>query len=387
MTNFRINISCMLLMAATLVGCGSAGHDHEAGDNHKDNHAGEIVMSHQAFHDAGITIETVTPAEFRQSVKCSGEIENASGAERVISAPASGIISFHQPLVVGSHIGSGQALFSVSSKGLEQNDQNATLAVDLAIAEKELRRADELIKDDLISRKEYDRIKSEYERARAASSTVGAHAGKALSISSPISGFITSLSVSPGQFVNMGDPIAVVAQNRRILLKANLSERYRDFLSQIVSANIVTPGDDTAISLSSLQPRVMSTTATSSKASHYFPVYIEFDNPGNLANGAVVEAWLLGNNRPDVISVPKSALVEEGGYMYAYVLEDEGEHEHEHEGAVIFRKVEIKTGASDGNRIEILSGLKPGDKIAATGALRIRMASMASSIPGHSHHH
>lgn len=423
---FRLLPASALVLVASCSGSHSA-HEEHAEDAHKDAHANEVVMSEQAFDAAGIRFETVAPGDFREAVKASGVIENAQGAVRVISAPATGIVSFASGVVQGSAVRAGQALFSISSKGLEQNDANATLHVDLSIAEKELRRAEELVKEDLISRREYERIVSDYERAKAAASTVTARTGSATAVASPIGGYVTSLDVSPGSFVNMGDQMAVVASNQRILLRADLSERHRAFAASIAGANILPAGAEKAIVLADYGARVLSAGSAPTQGSHYFPVYIEFNNPGSLGNGSVVEAWLLGPARKDVISVPKSALVEEGGFFYVYVLESDldeheghdheanhdghkghdheaednhddhkdhdheaeaghDEHGHEH-GSVVFRKVEVKIGATDGARVEILSGLSAGDKVAVEGALKIRMAGMGSSIQGHSHHH
>lgn len=401
-----------------LAGCGEAheedGHHHEGeGGEKTEAHAGEIVMKHAAVEAADIKFETIAAGDFQDAIKASGVIENAVGSERIISAPATGIVSFHTGVVSGSAVQAGQSLFSISSKGLEQSDANAGLRTDLELAEKELRRAEELVKENLISQREYDRIRADRDRAAAALATVGARTGHAIGVSTPIGGYLVSVDVSPGSFVNMGDRMAVVATNRRVLLRADVSERYRSQAASIAGANILAAGTDKVYVLADYGARVLSHGASSSAGSHYFPIYIEFDNPGGLGRGSVVEVWLLGQKRSGVISVPKSALVEEGGYYYVYVRqnEEEAEHEHEHEGEhehdhdadhdhdghehgdhehgdhMAFKKVEVKIGATDGSRVEILSGLKPGDVIASQGALKIRMAGMGSSIQGHSHHH
>ena len=91
----------------------------------------------------------------------------------------------------------------------------------------------------------------------------------------------------------------------------------------------------------------------------------------------MVEAWLLASPREGVITLPKSAIVEDGGLYYVY--------EEVHPS--VFRKHEVTVGATDGSRVEITSGLHGGERIAMSGALRIKMAGMGSAIPAHSHNH
>ena len=79
-----------------------------------------------------------------------------------------------------------------------------------------------------------------------------------------------------------------------------------------------------------------------------------------------------------MISVPRDALVEIQGNKYVYVAEDEDEYE----------KRLVKTGVSDGRRIEILQGLEEGDKVVSKGASIIRMAEVSAiAPPSHSHNH
>ncbi len=361
------------------------GHDHEAetrqeSSEHEHGAKGDVVeMTHEAVESAGITTEPVMPGEFREAVKTSGVIENSRGTERMISAPASGIVSFSSGIVAGQSVSTGQPLFSISSKGLEQADPTATLRVDTEAAKLAFERAERLLADNLITRTEYERLRAEYDRARAASSTVGARTASATGVASPIAGFLVDVNVAPGQFVNMGDPLATVATNRRLLLRADVSERHRDFIHLVSGANIRVPGSDRTLSLAAHSPKVLTASATPSATSHFLPVYIEFDNPGGLGSGSVVETWLLGPARADVISVPATALVEEGGFYYVYVKIPD---EHE-----VFRKTEVRLGATDGSRTEITAGLRAGDEVVTQGAARIRMAGMGSAIQGHSHHH
>lgn len=374
-------ISATMLLCAVLPAC---THSHESHEDHEedtekkeDSHGDEILLSHEALESAGIQLETVTPTEFRNVIKTSGVIENSRGSERIIAAPATGVVSFSNKIVAGAAVRSGEALFSISSKGLEQSDATSSLHIDESLAEKELRRAEALLRDSLISKKEYERLKSEYERSRAASSGIASRSRTGITVASPMAGFLINVNVTPGSFVNMGDPLATVAADRRLMLRADVSERDRHEISSVTGANIRVSGSDEVTAIDGKGFRILSTNPTVNTGSHYLPVYMEFDNPGGLGSGSVAEIWLLGTPREGVISVPRSAIVEDGGLFFVFV--------EKHHGA--FEKTEVSTGATDGMRVEITKGLHGGEKVAVEGALRIKMAGMGSSIPGHSHHH
>ena len=103
----------------------------------------------------------------------------------------------------------------------------------------------------------------------------------------------------------------------------------------------------------------------------------EFDNTGNIVEGGFAEVFLTGDVRTNVITVPVSALTEEQGLYFVYLQEDKE----------IYRKQEVKTGADDGLRVEILTGLKPGDRIVTQGAYHVKLASASNIIPAHTHSH
>jgi RND family efflux transporter MFP subunit len=188
---------------------------------------------------------------------------------------------------------------------------------------------------------------------------------------------LISLLVKPGEYVSVGQPIATVSQNRRLQLRAEVSERYFDRLGNITSANFILPyRPDETLSLSELNGRVVSFGKASAAGSYYLPVIFEFDNTGNVIPGSYAEIYLLGAPRKGVISVPKGAIAEEQGLYFVFV-ETSAEH---------FEKREVKLGANNGTSVEVKSGIKSGEKVVVAGAIHVKMAGLSSAIPhGHSH--
>jgi len=110
----------------------------------------------------------------------------------------------------------------------------------------------------------------------------------------------------------------------------------------------------------------------------FIPVTFEFDNTGDFLSGSFAEIYLLSSALPNCISVPVSALSEEQGLYFVYIQLDEE----------VYLKREVKLGQNNGERVQILSGLKIGDNVVKQGVMQLKLAANANVIPeGHSHSH
>ncbi len=196
-------------------------------------------------------------------------------------------------------------------------------------------------------------------------------------VTSPTSGYIKECLVTDGEYVEVGQPLMRITQNRKLYLRAEVSERDYDILPTIKSANFRPSYTDRVYNLSELDGRLIASGQSVSTTGSFVPVTFEFNNAGGVVPGSYAEIYLISGKRDNVISVPVSALTEEQGVHYVYVkVDDEG-----------YLKKEVKLGASDGDRIEVISGLEPGDMLVTRGAIHVKLASATSAIPAHTHNH
>jgi multidrug efflux pump subunit AcrA (membrane-fusion protein) len=77
------------------------------------------------------------------------------------------------------------------------------------------------------------------------------------------------------------------------------------------------------------------------------------------------------------VAVPESALVEEGDQLVAFV-QVSGE---------TFEKRELKVGIRDSGFVQVLEGIKAGERVVTKGAYAIRLSSISGVIPAHGHAH
>ncbi len=365
-----------------------AGHSHDHdGDHDEDAHehaAGVIHFSEEQAAAAGLLTEVVQPAPFTQVLKVNGELLSAEGDEQTIVARSAGVVSYAPgaTLTDGAEVRQGQTLFRVSAQGMTSGDGVASAKAERLQAEAVWERAQRLYKDQLITKTEYEAAELRYKLSVPMQSSDV--------ITSPLSGFLLQCLVPSGSYVSEGQPLAVVSRHQKLQLHADVSARYYDRLSGIVSADIQLPYSDKVFHLSELHGRLLSigkasglsTSATdfhgsaSSMASPYIPVIFEFDYASGLFAGSFAEVFLLCGERQGVLSLPLSALTEEQGLFFVYLKIGEDD----------YRKQEVKVGQRGSERVEILSGLQPSDEVVIEGAYQVKLASVATVAEGHHHH-
>ncbi|MDR2286682.1 MAG: efflux RND transporter periplasmic adaptor subunit [Prevotellaceae bacterium] len=393
MKRYIIGITITATLFIYSCGEGNHGHDHSsrdsqehyAGDSHnhsneteKEEHSDEISFTREQAEAIGLETEQVVAGTFTQVIKVSGQIKAAQGDETTIAATSNGVVSFVNPSITeGTAIRAGEAIVSISAKNLQEGDPAVKAKIAYEIAQKEFQRAEELVKDRIISAKEYEQIRLRYETAKT---TFDAHASnitaKGVKVTAPVNGYIKNRLVKQGDYVAVGQSIATVTQNRRLQLRAEVSENNFKYLKNINGANFRPAYDNIVYKLSDLNGRLVSFGKTSAEESFYVPVTFEFDNVGDIIPGSYVEVYLLAVPQNDVISIPVSAVTEEQDLYFVYLqLDDEG-----------YKKQEVTLGQNDGERVLVLSGLNIGDKVVTKGVYQVKLAATSSVMPeSHSH--
>jgi RND family efflux transporter MFP subunit len=361
------------------------GHDHD--NEHEHNHSGEepgnehsdeILFTQEQAAQAGLTTETVAAGSFYLSIKTSGQIQVSQGDETVVAATANGIVSFTNPsLSEGTAIRAGQPLATISARKLLEGDPSVKAKIAYETARQEYQRAGELVKDKIISAKEYEQAQLRFETARTAYEAQAPDmTASGVNVSSPMTGYLKSRWVAQGEYVSVGQPIATVSQNKRLQLRAEVSENNYKALRKISSAHFKPAYDNVMYKLSDLNGRLLSFGKAAGDQSFYIPVIFEFDNVGDLIPGSFAEVYLLSGVQENVISVPVSSLTEEQGLNFVYLqLDEEG-----------YKKQEITVGHNNGERVEVLSGLQIGDQVVTRGVYQVKLAATSSIMPeAHSH--
>lgn len=357
-----------------------AGHDHEHDHEHEAAaNPGEVVFKEANAKAVGLQTITVTPGAFTQVIRTSGQVLAAQGEESVMVATVPGVVSFGSvPFTDGTAVRKGQAVLSIASNGLSEGDVAVRAKAAYEAAKLEFERMEALVADRIVSAKEFEQAKLNYANAKAAYEAVAdKQTAKGVAVVAPLNGYLKNIQVKEGDYVSVGQPLATIAQSNRLMLRADVSERYYSSLPMVQSAHFKTPYDEQVYRLADLRGRLLSYGRASGGDSFFVPVTFEFDNKGAILPGSFVEVYLLTKPLEQVISVPVESLIEEQGLYSVYVRLD----------ANCYRKQPVTLGANNGVEVQILSGLHGGEAVVTKGAHQVKLASASNAIPAHSHSH
>lgn len=371
-------ITTFALVALLAASCGHKesdpldDHDHGAAEAVETDD--DIVLEPEIAAQFGVVVDSVARGDFNQVYVVSGEIVDAPNSTSLVSAPISGIVRFAAGMAPGKEVGRGVAVATISSEGVAGGNANQAAKAALDGAKRELDRLTPLYKDGIVTARAYNEALQAYEQAKA-SYSAGAASGVAKTVGS---GVITSLLAQNGQFVEAGSPIAVVSSNTSLTLRADMPQKYYQALPTISTANIELPYSGEVVALSSLDGKRVASSQAVSSSRGYMPVYFTLDNDGRVLPGSILKVSLIGAPIRDAITVPVTALSEQQGSYFVYEQLDEE----------CYQKLPVTIGASDGKRVQVLSGLEGGEHIVTEGVVAVRLAETSAVAPeGHSHNH
>lgn len=378
--------SAILFVGAASWSCSGEGKDH----NHDHDHESEttedqsghsdkpsLLTVHIDDHDAeilGIEVKPVEKGLFRPALLTNAEISSSTSGYSVVVAPTSGTLIIPDRVAVGAKVTAGETIATIDPSKVTGSDIEGVNAATLRSTRDEYERMKKLKEKGLVTASQLNSAREAYEIAQATVSK----AGTSRRATAPTAGTLTELLLPNGAYVQAGDQIATVSRLSRLTLKANLPDRYASVLPTISGVKVEIPGREGVIDLGDYNLSPLSDAVQSQSTGGYIPVVFTFDNPGLSSGRNSARAYLLGAQRQDVLTVPVSAVVEDQGNYFVYTVPEE----------MHYLKTPVETGASDGERYEIRSGLKAGDRIVTRGTSMVRMAqSQGMPVQGHNHNH
>ena len=207
--------------------------------------------------------------------------------------------------------------------------------------------------------KAYDLAKSQYNSsvssgisgAKASVDNISAQVDNSI-IKSPIPGIVVSKSITAGETATVGSKLITVADMSSLKLKGTISQAALPYIKQ---------GDAVELSIDIYPDRTFHGTISeigsmSVNTGAYFPIEISMLNEDNLVSGISAHADIKARGMEHIV-VPASAVVDNNGESYLYVIEDG-----------IAKKTTVLTGLKNDHQIEILKGLSGGETIAVTNA-------------------
>ncbi len=222
-----------------------------------------------------------------------------------------------------------------------------------------------LLKEGAITQQEFDQVKAQYESARA--QVEQARAGiralqnqrqavasnlKYTSLVSPVDGYVAQRQVDVGDMAMPGQPLLVI-ESPPYLFEVFLPERF---------VNRVKVGQEYEVYVPSLGKRLKAKVKEVSLAldpsTRTFKVKLELEQNKDLRSG--MYGSLLIPERVEALLVPESAIVKRFDFTGVWVVRPDNTLELRF----------VKLGERRGDKVEVLSGLKEGERIVIKGIER-----------------
>jgi cobalt-zinc-cadmium efflux system membrane fusion protein len=186
-------------------------------------------------------------------------------------------------------------------------------------------------------------------------------------ITAPIAGVVVDRQVGPGQFVQSGGgtPIFTIADPTNVWLIANVRQTDAGLvrLGQLVEVHV--PAYPERV----FKARLVYVSALVDPVTHRIPVRAEIDNhDGALKPEMFANFRILTSDATQSPAVPEAAVVYEGEAAHVWVLDG---------GLIVYRA--IKTGRMEDGMVEVLEGLKPGERVVTKGGIFIDQVAVPAS--------
>lgn len=318
---------------------------------------------------------------FGQVIKTTAIVQSAQSNEFIITAKNNGIVIYNSDVLIdGKEVSAGQSLFSVT--GGNMADNNIALKYSEAKSNYEKANADyerimDLAKDKIVSEKDLISAKNQYKNSKAIYENLSKNFNSTgQTIKSPQSGYIKQIFVKNGAYVEAGQTVAVVSQNKSLVLTADVPSKYAPVLPNIKTANIRAINDKHTYSLEQLNGKILSYGKAANSDNYLIPLTLQLENNGSFISGSYVEIYLKTYSTNQVLVVPTTSLMEEQGNFFVWVqLNPE-----------LFEKREVFIGGTDGINTEIKKGIAANERIVSRGAMLIKLAQATGTLDAHSGH-
>jgi cobalt-zinc-cadmium efflux system membrane fusion protein len=187
-------------------------------------------------------------------------------------------------------------------------------------------------------------------------------------LTAPIAGVVVDRQVGPGQYLQAGGgtPIFTIADPSSVWLLANVREADAGLVKRGQTVEVSVPAYPKRL----FEARITYVAALVDPGTHRLPVRAEIENrDGALKPEMFADFRILTGDASQSPAVPEAAVVYEGNAAHVWVLAGDG----------LLSLRDIRTGRSNDGFVEVLDGLKAGERVVTKGGLFIDQAAVPAS--------
>lgn len=324
-------------MELTPVYPGEKGFDESGGE-------GVVALSHSQIQVLNVATEEVAVRELKQTLEVAGMIDDDQRTHRIVSAYVDGRIDMLFASHHGAPVVRGEPIAMIYSPTLLQ-------------AEREYRRLTGPLKDAAALRLKQMGLTD----AQIAEIPEKPEDALYSMILAPISGTVVANNATEGKFIKEGDILFEIGDFDVMWFLFDAYEQDLPLVKFGQKIDVIVPSVPGKIFpgvVSFIDPNFDETTRTTK-------VRVDLANPEidgrrELFHRVYAEG-LLKIDSPPVLTVPRSSVMQTGKQAFVYVDLGEGAYE----------QVAVKIGKRGDNYLEVIDGVKAGDRVVTNGLLLI----------------
>jgi membrane fusion protein (multidrug efflux system) len=281
-----------------------------------------------------------------------------------LASPAEGPV-FRIRVREGDRVKAGDALLSIGRK-------KGADALIFSLQEKfkkeedNLRRTEQLVGNGTFPVKQLDQAKADYEDVRA-QLVKAEETAQDYAITAPWAGVVSQVLVKEGEFVAPRVALLEMYDPSSLVIRVAVPEKHAATVSTDMCADIrldAYPGEILKGRIERIYPYLDPRLRTRT-------VEIVLDKPVDLLPGMFARVKVLLKVVNDAVVVPAEAVVSTPKGQAIFVVE---------EGKAV--RTPVETGIEEGNRIQIVTGIKPGDKVVVAGNEKLKDGAAVSLSGG-----
>lgn len=305
-----------------------------------------------------ITTIEANQSVFTHYVELQGSVSTKQNI--VIYPEFSGVLS-NVYVKEGQRVNKGQVLARIDDGGLSQ--QLSQLKIQAALAKTTFERQERLWNQKIGSEIQFLQAKATYEAQEQAVSQLQNQVSKAV-VRAPFTGTIDDVITEQGTVVAPGQSALFRIVNLQdMYIETDVPERY---ISEVL------PGKDVQVDFPILNKQMSAKVRQAGNfinpANRTFKIEVGIDNKDKLIKPNLTAKIKINDYTNDkAILIPQSIISENAnGEQYVYVVSNKTENKGK------AKRIIIETGKTQGDNIEVLSGLENGNEIVDEGARSVK---------------
>lgn len=328
----------------------------------------KMMMQHMAAMGNPVHTVSTTKAgssEWQSELRAVGTLRAAKGAD--ISSEVAGAIE-NIFMESGQDVSEGTVLAQLRSA--DDYAKLQSLIASTRLAQLTVDRDEKLLKAQAISQATYDADAAALDNLKAQVEAQNALLEKK-TISAPFSGRLGIRKVDVGQFVGAGTALVTLQQLDPIYLDFFVPQQSLGKLK--VGQKIIAQTD--ALAGQTFEGEITALEAKVDEQTRNIEVRATFKNAEKILRPGMFATAIVSTGEPEkFLTLPQTAITYNPYGNTVYVVTQDGTDE-EGKPQLVANSAFVKTGATRGDQIAILSGIKEGDEIVTAGQMKLQNGS------------